>query len=70
MSDLDAFIQAVETDKSLQAQIKAVVEPEEIVQIAQSNNYKFTVQELKTTVLERMGLLNLFFTIHKDFLSN
>ena len=70
MSDLDAFIQAVETDKSLQAQIKAVVEPEEIVQIAQSNNYKFTIQELKTMMLERMGLLNLFFTVHKDFLSN
>ena len=67
MSELDAFIQAVETDKSLQAQIKAVVEPEEIVKIAQSNDYKFTVQELKTAMRERMGLFNLFVNFNQDF---
>ena len=65
MSDLDAFIEAVETDKSLQAQIKAAVEPEEIIKIAQTNNYKFTVQELKTALLERMGLLNLLLNLNK-----
>lgn len=65
MSDLDAFIAVVENDHSLQAQIKAVVKPEEIVKIAQSNNYKFTVQELKTSVLERMDLFSLLFTLTK-----
>ena len=65
MSDLDAFIEAVENDQSLQVQIKAVVKPEEIVKIAQSNNYKFTVQELKTTVLERMDLFSLLLTLVK-----